>query len=58
MGTDEARRAAATAMRDLVHIFAAHDPDDEALHAPTEVSSPPPSTTSRDSSSGWWANRH
>ncbi len=33
MGTDEARQAAATAMRDLIHTFAAHDPDDEVLHA-------------------------
>lgn len=33
MSTDSARSGAAAALRDLVHAFAAHDPDDDALHA-------------------------
>jgi acyl-coenzyme A thioesterase PaaI-like protein len=33
MGSDEARREAAYAMRDLIHAFARHDPDDEFLRA-------------------------
>jgi acyl-coenzyme A thioesterase PaaI-like protein len=33
MSTDDARSEAAAALRDLVHAFAAHDPDDDALNA-------------------------
>ena len=33
MSSDEARFAAAAALRDLIHAFAAHDPDDAELHA-------------------------
>ena len=33
MSSDEARFAAAAALRDLIHAFAAHDPDDATLHA-------------------------
>jgi len=33
MSSDEARAAAAAALRDLIHAFAAHDPDDETLRA-------------------------
>lgn len=32
MATDEARIAAAAALRDLIHEFATRDPDDDALH--------------------------
>ena len=32
MSSDEARADAAAALRDLIHAFAAHDPDDAALH--------------------------
>jgi acyl-coenzyme A thioesterase PaaI-like protein len=32
MSTDEARSDAAGALRDLIHAFAAHDPDDAELH--------------------------
>jgi acyl-coenzyme A thioesterase PaaI-like protein len=33
MATEDARTAAAAALRDLVHAFAAHDPDEAALFA-------------------------
>jgi acyl-coenzyme A thioesterase PaaI-like protein len=33
MSTDDARFEAAAALRDLIHTFAAHDPDDDALRA-------------------------
>jgi acyl-coenzyme A thioesterase PaaI-like protein len=33
MSSDEARADAATALRDLIHAFAAHDPGDEELRA-------------------------
>jgi acyl-coenzyme A thioesterase PaaI-like protein len=33
MSTDDARFEAATALRDLIHEFAARDPDDEAMRA-------------------------
>jgi acyl-coenzyme A thioesterase PaaI-like protein len=33
MSTETARSEAAAALRDLVHAFAAHDPDDDELHA-------------------------
>jgi acyl-coenzyme A thioesterase PaaI-like protein len=33
MATDDARFEAASALRDLIHAFAAHEPDDETLRA-------------------------
>jgi len=33
MSSDEVRAEAAAALRDLIHAFAAHDPDDETLRA-------------------------
>src|SRR4051812_43355605 len=37
MRTEEARVAAATSLRALNHLFAAHDPDDDVLGAVTET---------------------
>ena len=31
MATEESRMAAAAGLRDLIHAFAAHDPDDDVL---------------------------